>query len=279
MNKDKNKNMDINSNNEEVKVENKDVDVNDSQQTEEKTENTAKSSTRSGKSKGKTSKHKSLKEELIETLSEDEIKELLVSKKALEETKSILEEKDVLIKEYEDLLKRQQAEFENYRKRINREIEENKKYANVEIILDIINVLDDFERAINSAKSSRDFNALLEGIMLIERQLKSILEKKYGVKMIEAVGKEFDPSMHDAIMMEESDEVDEDTVVEDFQKGYIMHDRVIRPSKVKVAKAVGASNVTPNFDGINNLNNERTDDTTSNENIDKNDENISEKGE
>ncbi|RKX95309.1 MAG: nucleotide exchange factor GrpE [Spirochaetes bacterium] len=248
-------------------------------QTEEKYKS-SKSSRSEGKSKGKASKHKSIKAELLDSLTEEEIKELIVAKETLAETKKLLEEKDVLIKEYEDLLKRQQAEFENYRKRINREIEENKKYANVEVILDIINVLDDFERAIDAARSSKDFNALLEGIVMIEKQLRGILEKKYGVKRIEAVGKEFDPSIHDAIMMEESDEVDEDTVVEDFQKGYIMYDRVIRPSKVKVAKATGPSPKPDfNLEGIKDINEKRVDDATSSENIDNNDENISEKGE
>ena len=274
--------MDIKNNNtvnsiNNTDIDTKDVDSNSSELGEEIKAPKSKSQ------KGKSGKHKTLKAELLDNLSEEEIKDLLVAKEALEETKKVLEEKDILVKEYEDLLKRQQAEFENYRKRVNREMEENKKYANVEIILDIINVLDDFERAIDSAKSSKDFDALLEGIIMIESQLRSILEKKYGVKRIEAVGKEFDPSVHDAIMMEESDEVEEDTVVEDFQKGYIMHDRVIRPSKVKVAKAVGSSKGTNDLkkiNGLNNeLNNEETNDTTRNENIDKNDENISEKGE
>ncbi len=227
-----------------------------------------------GSEQKKTKKHKDLKKKLLETLTEEEIKELLVAKEALEEARKNLAEKEVLLREYEELLKRKQADFENYRKRVQREIEENKKFANVEIILDIIGVLDDFERAIDSAKSSRDFDTLLEGIVMIENQLRGILEKKYGVKRIEAVGKEFDPNLHDAIMMEESDEYEEDTVVEDFQKGYIMHDRIIRPSKVKVAKAVGAKN--PESDSINfkNANNNSNKDESIGE-----EENTSEKGE
>ncbi len=191
-------------------------------------------------------KGKSLKEKLLDSLDENGIKELLLAKKELDDKNQILEEKGKLLIEYEDLIKRKQADFDNYRKRIMREIEENKKYATVEIVLDILNIIDNFERAIDSAKSSRDFDALLEGIVIIENEFKSLLEKKYGVNIIDAVGKEFDPTIHDAIMMEESDEYPEDTVVEDFQKGYKMHDRIIRHSKVKVAKAVSSTNNTDN---------------------------------
>jgi molecular chaperone GrpE len=168
----------------------------------------------------------------------DECDELLAAKEKVEVQARILEEKDKLLGEYEDLLKRKQAEFENYRKRVQRELEDFRKYATSELVLDIINIIDDFERAIGSAESSRDFDTLLEGIRLVEKQLRSILEKKHGVEKIEAVGKEFDPTVHDAIMMEETEEFAEDTVVDAFQSGYRMHDRVIRPAKVKVAKAV-----------------------------------------
>jgi molecular chaperone GrpE len=186
------------------------------------------------------------KEQSILETDEEDIQDLI-------KTKVLFEENQQLLAEYEDLLKRKQAEFENYRKRAQKEAQEFKKYANVEIILDILNTIDDFERAIESTKSSRDFDALLEGIQLVEKQLKGVLENKYGVKMIEAVGKEFDPMVHEAMMMEESEQYDADTVVEDFQKGYVMHDRIIRPSKVKVAKPVapegGTDDVSADAEG------------------------------
>lgn len=175
---------------------------------------------------------------LREILGEKECEELLTAKDKLQVQEKILEEKDKLLQEYEDLLKRKQAEFENYRKRVQRELEEFRKYATSELILDILNIIDDFERAIESAKSSRDFDLLLEGIMLVEKQFRSTLEKKHGVEKIETVGREFDPTVHDAIMMEESGDYAEDTVVEAFQNGYKMYERVLRPAKVKVAKAV-----------------------------------------
>jgi len=108
-------------------------------------------------------------------------------------------------------------------------------------VLDILNIIDDFERAIDAARSSRNFNVLLDGILLVEKQLRNLLENKYGIEPIETVGREFDPMVHDAIMMEESEKYSEDTVVEDFQKGYKLYDRVLRPAKVKVAKAVSSN--------------------------------------
>lgn len=186
----------------------------------------------------KEKKEERTKRKLIEALSEKEIRELLTAKKKLNEKTRVLEEKSKLLAEYEDLLKRKQAEFENYKKRIQRETEENRKYATAEIVLDILNIIDDLERAIKSTESSQDFSALFDGITMIERQLSGMLEKKYGVTRIESVGKPFDPTVHDAITMVESDQHEEDTVIEDFQKGYRMNDRILRHSKVKVAKAM-----------------------------------------
>lgn len=183
---------------------------------------------------------------IIEGLCDEELRDLLEAKQSLEEKNQLYDEKGSLLLEYEDLLKRKQAEFENYRKRVQKEIAENRKYAITEIVLDIINILDDFERAVSSAELARDFDALIEGIVIIEKQFRTVLENKYGVKMIEAVGKEFDPNIHDAVMMEESAKYKEDTVVEDLQKGYIMHDRIIRPTKVKVAKPASSVNDTGN---------------------------------
>jgi molecular chaperone GrpE len=173
-----------------------------------------------------------------EAVSTQDLEKLQEMEKQFEEQQVLLEEKSALVAEYEDLLKRKQADFENFRKRSQKEAQDFKKYANAEIVLDVLTMMDDFERAIESTESSKDFDALHEGILLVEKQIRNTLESKYSVKSIDAVGKPFDPNVHDAIMMEESDAHEEDTVLEDFQKGYIMHDRVIRPSKVKVAKAV-----------------------------------------
>ncbi len=130
---------------------------------------------------------------------------------------------------------RKQADFENFRKRMQREKEDSAKFANKELLLDIIPVIDDFERAILSAGDSQDFASLYDGVMLIEKQLTGMLERKWGLARFEATGSEFDPQLHEALTMETTTDVEHATVVEDFQKGYMLHDRVLRSAKVKVA--------------------------------------------
>jgi len=189
---------------------------------------------------GDTSEKSKASGTITDSHKEEEAEALLSENRELVEKNRELEEKCALLAEYEDRLLRKQAEYENYKKRINREFDENKKYANTGLIIDVLETIDNFERAIDSAKSSKDFDALLDGIVIAENQLKGLLEKKYGVIMIDDVGTEFDPTIHDAIMMEESDQYEDDTVIESLQKGYCMHGRVIRPAKVKVAKAVSS---------------------------------------
>jgi molecular chaperone GrpE len=135
-------------------------------------------------------------------------------------------------------LLRKQADFENFRKRMQRERQEAIKFANANLLQDIITIIDDFERAIRSSEESRDFDSFHSGIKMIERQFVGMLERKYGLKRMETVGKEFDPQQHEAIGMEESPEVDTQMVLEDYQKGYILNDRVLRHAKVKVAVPV-----------------------------------------
>ena len=138
--------------------------------------------------------------------------------------------------ELKDMLLRKQAEFENFRKRIQREKEESIRYANAMLLLDLTNTIDDFERAIQSTKESEDFCSFHSGVELIEKQLTQMLESKWGLKRFESQGEKFDPDRHEAIMAEQSDQVSAPTVVEDFQHGYLLHERVLRPAKVKVAQ-------------------------------------------
>jgi len=133
---------------------------------------------------------------------------------------------------------RKQADFENFRKRMQREKQEAIKFANANLLQDIITIIDDFERAIRSSEESRDFDSFHSGIKMIERQFVGMLERKYGLKRMETVGKEFDPQQHEAIGMEESPDVDTQMVLEDYQKGYVLNDRVLRHAKVKVAVPV-----------------------------------------
>lgn len=133
-----------------------------------------------------------------------------------------------------DQLLRKQADFDNFRKRMFREKEDAIKYANSSLLSDLVSVIDDFERAIGSAESSKDFESFLSGFRLIEKQFVGMLERNWGLKRMDTMGKEFDPQKHEALMMEECDDCSIQTIIEDYQKGYFLHDRVLRHAKVKV---------------------------------------------
>ncbi|MBN2444480.1 MAG: nucleotide exchange factor GrpE [Spirochaetales bacterium] len=143
-----------------------------------------------------------------------------------------------------DRLLRKQADFENFRKRLYREKDESVKYANQMLLLDITGVIDDFERAIKSSEESKDFEVFHNGIVMIEKQLVSILEKKWELKRYDSVGEVFNPEKHLAIAVEESSEYEVSTVLEDYQKGYLFHERVLRPAKVKVSQPIAKEDTT-----------------------------------
>jgi molecular chaperone GrpE len=161
-----------------------------------------------------------------EIAARDELKILEGQTRKLEEESSYLK----------DQLLRKTADFENFRKRMFREKDEGIKYANAALLAEIIVVIDDFERAIQSSGESRDFDSFHQGVEMIEKRLVSLLEKNWGLKRFTSVGEEFDPQRHQAIALEESDQHEKAVVLEDYQKGYLLHDRVLRPAKVKVSK-------------------------------------------
>jgi molecular chaperone GrpE len=134
---------------------------------------------------------------------------------------------------------RKQADFENFRKRMTREKADAIAYANKQLLLDIVTIIDDFERAIKSAEESRDFDSFHEGVALIEKQFTSMLERKWGLKRFDSEGEEFDPQKHEAVMTDEDNDHEKPVVVEDYQKGYFLNDKVLRSAKVKVAVPQG----------------------------------------
>ena len=137
---------------------------------------------------------------------------------------------------YKDQYIRLFAEFENARKRMDREKQEFIKYANEELLTEFLGILDNLERSVEVAKAKhQDYEAFLKGVEMIMAQICEML-KRNGVKPIEAKGKMFDPHSHEILMQEESEAAEEGTVLEELQKGYTLGDRVIRTSKVKVAK-------------------------------------------
>jgi len=127
------------------------------------------------------------------------------------------------------------ADFQNFRRRKEEERGADRQFANRELIIGLLPVLDNFERALAAAEKSQSYDALIDGVKLTLRQLNDFLAKN-GVRPIDSVGKEFDPNYHEAVMRVESGDEPENTVVEELQKGYAMHDRVLRPSMVKVAR-------------------------------------------
>jgi molecular chaperone GrpE len=131
---------------------------------------------------------------------------------------------------------RLQADFENTRKRLERDKQEFVKFANEGIILELLNILDDLERAVNLTEAKhQDLPAFLKGVEMILAHIYDML-KEYGVRPIEAEGKIFDPHYHEALMQVEDKNIPEHTVVEELQKGYMLNERVIRTAKVKVSK-------------------------------------------
>jgi molecular chaperone GrpE len=156
------------------------------------------------------------------------------------ERDAVVAERDALKAERDDLkdqLLRKVADFDNYRKRMLKEKDEARQFANSALLEDLCQVLDDFERAIKSSEGAKDFDALHNGILMIEGQFASMLERKYNLKRLESLGKPFSPDHHEAIAMDPAEEGKETVVVEEYQKGYQLHDRVLRTAKVKVGHA------------------------------------------
>ena len=143
-------------------------------------------------------------------------------------------------KESHDRLLRVSAEFENYKKRSQREVAEFRKYANESLINTLLPLVDNLERAINSSSDDDASNRnLIDGVVDgVEMTLKETLKifKKFGVQPIESLGKNFDPNLHEAVMQKESENAKENIVLEEFQKGYMIHDRLLRPAMVVVSK-------------------------------------------
>ena len=136
-----------------------------------------------------------------------------------------------------DLYLRERADLENARKRHQRDKEDALRFANDRLLKEMIPVLDNLERAVDHADQDDDDNqGLLEGVNMTINQFRKALEN-FGVKPINAIGENFDPNLHQAMGQVESTEQAPNTVVSEFQKGYLLHDRLLRPSLVMVAKA------------------------------------------
>lgn len=155
----------------------------------------------------------------------------------LSELENSLKEQEEKTNEFKEIAQRVQAEFENFAKRTEKEKAEHKKVASANIISELLAVLDSFDSAIEARKKhgKTEKEEGMHGLMLLRKQLFSVLER-HGLRPIEAVGKKFDPHLHECFLSVEEKGKDDEIVLEEIQKGYMLNSLVLRPSKVKINK-------------------------------------------
>ena len=137
-------------------------------------------------------------------------------------------------------LKYLQADFENYRKRMGKEIQETAKISKEKLIINLLNVMDELELALISGRKTKNKQALLNGVEMTLKKMCSTLEQE-GLTKIKAVGQSFDPNLHEVIMKIPTKEYKENMIIEEIRKGYLLKDKVIRPSAVKITTKFGDS--------------------------------------
>ena len=158
----------------------------------------------------------------------------------MEDLKKQLEEKEKELAECKEKMLRLAAELDNFKKRIDREKAEYMKYALESFAKELLPFLDNLERAVQSAKETKDIDALIEGLDLtLSGYLKTL--ERFGLKTFAAEGQRFDPNYHEALTVEEDHSVDDNTVIKELLRGYTLHERVLRPALVVVSKKPGQS--------------------------------------
>ena len=161
------------------------------------------------------------------------------AEKSAEETSDNCDDKvkklEAELEEWKNSYTRKLAEFQNFTKRKENEVAEMRKYASEGIIVKLLDNIDNLERAVDASKESQNFDSLIEGVNMILNNLKNLLTEE-GVEEIEAAGKEYDPYEHKAMITENKEELDDNMVVQVFQKGYKMKGKVVRPAMVTVNK-------------------------------------------
>lgn len=148
---------------------------------------------------------------------------------------NVLAEKEQQYKELYDRYMRATADFDNYKKRIMKEQMDLAKYSSEKLLREILPILDNLERALAHSKETQDVPKLLEGIVLIQKQFLDVLSK-FGVTVLESFGQPFDPYHHQAISQVEEEKAVDNQVIGEIQKGYLLHDRLLRPAMVVVSK-------------------------------------------
>lgn len=156
-------------------------------------------------------------------------------KSAEETSEDKIEKLEAELQEWKNSYTRKLAEFQNFTKRKENEVAEMRKYASEEIVVKLLDNIDNLERAVDASKESQNFDSLIEGVNMILNNLKHLLTEE-GVEEIEAAGKEYNPYEHKAMITENKEELDDNMVVQVFQKGYKMKGKVVRPAMVTVNK-------------------------------------------
>jgi len=184
-------------------------------------------------------KHKNEKEEKVKAGAED-------PQRILEETRKQLDEANQQAAEAKDKMLRAFADFENAKKRLAKEREEFVRFSSETMMRGLLPILDNFERAIAHADAAGEpaNSPLREGVMLIKKQLADFLVQQ-GLSRIESVGKPFDPQVHEAMGHVETEEHPDETVVDEYEPGYLLKGRLLRPAKVRIAKNQPAHNQEP----------------------------------
>lgn len=177
----------------------------------------------------------SVNKEAHEENKKDEHKKKKKKDDGTEELKELLEHKEEEVKALQEKILYLQAEFENFKKLKIKEKQETLKYGNESLIKEFIPVVDNLEMALDHAAKSDDYKGVLEGVQLTLNEFLKVLEKS-GITRIDSVGKTFDPNLHEAFYQEERDDMEPDTVISEFQKGYLLNERLIRPSRVILSK-------------------------------------------
>ena len=180
-----------------------------------------------------------LEGEAVQNEAVEEQNENVESQEAEKSTEETSEDKikklEAELQEWKNSYTRKLAEFQNFTKRKENEVAEMRKYASEEIVVKLLDNIDNLERAVDASKESQNFDSLVEGGNMILNNLKHLLTEE-GVEEIEAAGKEYNPYEHKAMITENKEELDDNVVVQVFQKGYKMKGKVVRPAMVTVNK-------------------------------------------
>ncbi len=192
-----------------------------------------------------------IKEKLNEEINNNAIEELLILKQTIEEKNEVIEKLKKENEENKDLLIRLKADFENYKKRVRDEQKDMIKFSNQRLITDLLPVLDDLQRAIDSSSEEIKKSSFFEGLQMVVKSFYNILEKKYYLQKIDQSKVPFDPHFHEALSVIEDEEIDGMIVDTILQPGYKIDSRVLRSAKVVVKKGVEKKKVDENYSDKN----------------------------